>query len=303
MLSTSSKRGLLAAACLLSLGLSDANAQSGTRGGYSGGYNSRSSSGYNSRSTQKPMQKKRMSETSMGKMKDKAMADKGMADKTMAKKPMAKKPMVKLGLEGYCPVCILDAHKWEKGSQEHRSVYDGVAYLFPSAAVKEKFDRTPAKYVPALNGDCIVCYEKYDKRVPGNIRYAAKRNGRIYMFPSDEVKQTWIENPAAYDKSDIALNGECSVCLVAANKHVPGSEKFTEVHGGLRYLFPSAEQQDVFRQSPGKYAKVEMMHTKASMMKDDKGMMKDDKGMMKDKAASMMKDKGMMKDMKGKSAS
>lgn len=299
MLSSSSKCGLLAAACLFSLGLSDANAQSGTRsGGYSGGYNTRS--------RQKPVQKKRMSETSMGKMKDKAMQDKGMADKGMADKPMANKPlMVKLGLEGYCPVCILDAHKWEKGRQEHRSVYDGVAYLFPSAAVKKKFDMTPAKYVPALNGDCIVCYEKYDKRVPGNIRYAAKRNGRIYMFPSDEVKQTWIENPAAYDKSDVALNGECSVCLVAANKHVPGMEKFTEVHGGLRYLFPSAKEQDVFRQSPGKYAKAEMMYTKASMMKDDKGMMKDkagssSKGMMKDKAGSSSKD--MMKGKAGSSS-
>ena len=32
----------------------------------------------------------------------------------------------RIGLGGYCPVCILDANKWAKGSPEHQATYDGV---------------------------------------------------------------------------------------------------------------------------------------------------------------------------------
>ena len=66
----------------------------------------------------------------------------------------------RVGLRGYCPVCILDANKWVKGSPEHQATYDGVTYSFPDEAIKQKFLADPAKYVPALGGDCIVCYAK-----------------------------------------------------------------------------------------------------------------------------------------------
>ena len=55
----------------------------------------------------------------------------------------------RVGLGGYCPVCILDANKWAKGSPEHQATYDGVTYYFPEEAIKEKFLANPAKYVPA----------------------------------------------------------------------------------------------------------------------------------------------------------
>ena len=77
----------------------------------------------------------------------------------------------RIGLGGYCPVCILDANKWAKGSPQHQATYDGVTYYFPEEAIKEKFLANPAKYVPALGGDCIVCYAKLGKRVPGSINH------------------------------------------------------------------------------------------------------------------------------------
>ena len=72
----------------------------------------------------------------------------------------------RIGLGGYCPVCIIDANKWAKGSPEYEATYDGVTYYFPEEAIKEKFLANPAKYVPALGGDCIVCYAKLGKRSP-----------------------------------------------------------------------------------------------------------------------------------------
>ncbi len=40
----------------------------------------------------------------------------------------------RIGLGGYCPVCILDANKWAKGSPQHQATYDGVTYYFAGLA-------------------------------------------------------------------------------------------------------------------------------------------------------------------------
>ena len=66
-----------------------------------------------------------------------------LADHAPAHAPMAKKTMMKkaqIGLDGYCPVCIIEAKKWERGRPEIKSTYDGTTYLFPNAQIKKKFD-------------------------------------------------------------------------------------------------------------------------------------------------------------------
>ena len=159
----------------------------------------------------------------------------------------------RLALEGYCAVCVIDAHKWEKGSPSITSIYDGLTYRFPNAAIKGKFDANPTKYVPALGGDCTVCLAKAGKRAPGNIRHASLHKNRLFLFPSAAEKAVFDKNPTEYENVDLAADGECIVCLVKANKHVPGSTKFTEIHNGLRYLFPSPGEAAEFRRAPQKY--------------------------------------------------
>ncbi len=36
------------------------------------------------------------------------------------------KKEVRLGLDGYCPVCIVDGKKWVRGNPEFQTTYDGV---------------------------------------------------------------------------------------------------------------------------------------------------------------------------------
>src|SRR5260370_4036970 len=95
----------------------------------------------------------------------------------------------RIGLDGYCPVCILDAKKWEKGSSTYTAAYDGVTYYFPNDAIKQKFVANPAKYVPALGGDCVVCYAKLGKRVPGSIQHVARHEDRRFLFPSAKEQE------------------------------------------------------------------------------------------------------------------
>ncbi|MEM6472019.1 MAG: hypothetical protein AAF802_20835 [Planctomycetota bacterium] len=100
----------------------------------------------------------------------------------------------KVGLDGYCPVCVVEHQKWQKGKPEIQSKVDGVTYHFPSESIKAAFDANPGKYTPALGGDCIVCYAKFGKRVPGKVQHAALHRGRLYLFPSDREKQAFLVN-------------------------------------------------------------------------------------------------------------
>ncbi len=159
----------------------------------------------------------------------------------------------RIGLGGYCPVCILDANKWAKGSPEHQATYDGVTYYFPDEAIKQNFLAHPAKYVPALGGDCIVCYAKLGKRVPGSVNHSARYDNRLFLFPGAEQQQAFLSNPKEFANVDLALNGDCAVCLVHHNKRVAGKPEFAEIKDGFRYLFVSAREQAAFREDPAAY--------------------------------------------------
>src|SRR5271157_841301 len=159
----------------------------------------------------------------------------------------------RIGLGGYCPVCILDANKWAKGWPEHQATYDGVTYYFPDEAIKQNFLVHPAKYVPALGGDCIVCYAKLGKSVPGSVNHSARYDNRLFLFPGAEQQQAFLSNPKEFANVDLALNGDCAVCQVHANKRVAGKPEFTEIKDGFRYQFVSAREQAAFRKDPAHY--------------------------------------------------
>lgn len=210
--------------------------------------------------------------------------DKGV-QKSMAKEGMAvqKKAMqqVELGLEGYCPVCIVKQSKWVKGTAEHSVVFDGVTYYFPSADIQDMFQQDPVAFVPVLRGDCTVCYVNAGKkRAPGNIRFAALNNERLYLFPNEELRQEFNKTPAKYANIDLAADGKCIVCKVKSGKIVDGSTEFTSVHDGFRYLFPSDDLRQVFAASPADFINADSQMTE-TMMKKESSMKGESKEMMK----------------------
>ncbi len=159
-----------------------------------------------------------------------------------------------VAMEGYCPVCIIEAKKWMRGNSQHAVRYDGKVYSFPGEDQKQMFLANPAKYAPALGGDCTVCFAEMKERVPGSIRHAAFYKNRLFLFPSGEQKGMFAADPARYDKVDLALDGLCAVCMVEMNERVEGKPEFAVVHQGMRYFFPSAKQRDMFLADPAKYA-------------------------------------------------
>ncbi len=159
-----------------------------------------------------------------------------------------------VALEGYCPVCIINMKQWVKGSPQHHANFDGKTYHFPSEETKSALLSDPAKYVPAMNGDCTVCYIKMGKRMPGSIYHSAYHKNRLFLFPGEDQKAMFVADPAAYANVDLAYNGECAVCLKEMGKSMPGKPEFSTTYNGFRYLFPGEEQRAMFLKNPAKYA-------------------------------------------------
>ncbi|MBC8351863.1 MAG: hypothetical protein H8E66_07730 [Planctomycetes bacterium] len=169
-----------------------------------------------------------------------------------------------LGLNGYCPVCIVEMKKWVKGSPTIRATYDGTAYYFPSADQRDTFLADPAKYIPALGGDCTVCLAKMGKRVPGSIFHAAMSKKRLFLFPGKDQRQEFLDNASKYIDTDLAYGGNCVVCSVEMGKEVPGKPEFAAYHDGWRYLFPGKDQREMFLASPAKYVAPPARNTQSS---------------------------------------
>ena len=156
-------------------------------------------------------------------------------------------------LDGYCPVCMVKMNKLVKGDEKISSVYDGRTFLFPSDEQKRMFDANPAGFVPVLGGDCAVCRVEMGKQVAGKPDLRTVHDGRLYLFPSEKQQQMFAQHPDKYADADLAMDGNCPVCLVKMDKVVPGKAEYASIHDGLRYLFPGPEQKKMFDADPAAF--------------------------------------------------
>lgn len=159
-----------------------------------------------------------------------------------------------VALDGNCAVCLVKGNKIVKGSPSHAVIFDGQTYLFPSETVKNLFVASPEKYVPALNGDCTICFAHHDGvRNPGKIEHVSFYQGRAFLFPNDSLKKMFDQSPQKYADVDLAYGGKCVVCKIDGKKEVPGKPEFTAIHKGLRYQFPNQSVLQKFQANPTKY--------------------------------------------------
>ncbi len=158
-----------------------------------------------------------------------------------------------LALDGNCAVCLVKGQKLVPGKSEYTAVYDGKTYLFPSAKELEVFQSTPEQFAPVLNGDCVVCLVNANVRMPGSSQHFTFHKNRLFLFPSEEQQQMFQADPDKFSNADLALDGQCAVCLKRAGKSVPGKPEFTVRHEGWRYQFPSQKEKEVFAAAPEKF--------------------------------------------------
>ncbi|WP_405234539.1 YHS domain-containing (seleno)protein [Lentisalinibacter salinarum] len=91
-----------------------------------------------------------------------------------------------LGLHGVDPVAFIDLGNRIDGTATYTAVHDGVAYYFTSEANKQAFEGSPSSYLPQFGGFCtfgVSVAKKFD----GDPRYAAVRNGKLYVFLNEAI--------------------------------------------------------------------------------------------------------------------
>jgi YHS domain-containing protein len=142
---------------------------------------------------------------------------------------------------------------WSKGNPSLVATFDGKSYAFVNEAERQAFTASPAQYVPVLGGDCVVAYAQHGQRVPGSVQHASKHGGRLYLFSNADARKMFEANPASLENADLAYGGNCVVCAVGMGQAMPGHPEFTTIHKGLRYQFPSPDQQREFLANPAKY--------------------------------------------------
>jgi len=103
-----------------------------------------------------------------------------------------------VALAGYCPVSIRDHGTWEEGDLRLQVPYEGKVYQFAGEAEKALFTKNPSAYLPALAGDCIVSFVKFNQRIPGSIFHSVTYQGRLFLFAGAEQRLAFKEDPASY---------------------------------------------------------------------------------------------------------
>ncbi len=103
-----------------------------------------------------------------------------------------------LGLDGYCPVALMEAGNWVEGQARWGARHRGRTYLFSGLEQQQTFLSDPDRYSPALSGDDPVAAIDGGKTSAGQRRYGVTYQKRIYLFESPETRAAFAANPQRY---------------------------------------------------------------------------------------------------------
>ena len=93
-------------------------------------------------------------------------------------------------LGGYDPVAYQTENRPVRGSGMFVSKYAGQTYLFATEAHKKRFDRAPAKYVPAYGGWCAYGVS-LGKKFHADPTVFAVVDGKTYLNLNRDIQRKW----------------------------------------------------------------------------------------------------------------
>lgn len=106
-----------------------------------------------------------------------------------------------VGLEGFCPVTLLETEEWVEGKEEWTVMNHGITYHLASAAQVQKFLADPDAYTPVMDGADAVLFAETGLKAPGNADNCVVFEGKLFMFASEENLNKFFGNSAAYMKA------------------------------------------------------------------------------------------------------
>jgi YHS domain-containing protein/thiol-disulfide isomerase/thioredoxin len=106
------------------------------------------------------------------------------------------------GLEGYCPVHLMEQGGWIKGDPAYGAIHRGKTYLFGSQQCQQRFMANPDRYAPAFDGNDPVLLVDRQQTVPGRrdigCYLGVEPNRRIVLFADENTFEAFKRNPQRY---------------------------------------------------------------------------------------------------------
>jgi YHS domain-containing protein len=181
-------------------------------------------------------------------------------------------------LQGYDPVAYFTDNKAVKGDPRIKSSYESADYYFASAANKELFDASPAKYTPAYGGYCGYA-ASIDRLSPISPEWFQIEDGKLILqhnkkafdlFNKDlkgnivKADQNWpglvVRNGSGgkslvfTNKKGVALEGYDPITYFTDGKPAKGDPSIEATFDGALYHFVSQANRETFEKTPTKYA-------------------------------------------------
>ena len=103
-----------------------------------------------------------------------------------------------LGLEGFCPVTLLQEEKWKEGDKRWGVRHRGRVYLFASPAAQQAFLSEPDRYCPALAGYDPVVFAETGQFANGFRRHGVRFYDQVFLFSSEDSLDRFWQDPSKF---------------------------------------------------------------------------------------------------------
>jgi thioredoxin-related protein len=100
--------------------------------------------------------------------------------------------------DGVCIITASEDREIVPGKPECQLAYHDKLLCFRSPAHRDRFAADPERYWPMLEGLCAVTLAIDGKRVEGDFQYAAMFRKRVWLFETEELMRTFLQEPAEY---------------------------------------------------------------------------------------------------------
>jgi YHS domain-containing protein len=119
--------------------------------------------------------------------------------------PAPERLPIPLGLDGYCPVNLVEKQEWRPGDKQYGAIHCGKTYWFADKAAQATFLSDPDRYSPVFNGDDIVLAVDKHENVAGRREHGAFYNDRVYLFANEESFEAFHRAPEEYTRQAESL--------------------------------------------------------------------------------------------------
>ena len=102
-----------------------------------------------------------------------------------------------LGLDGCCPVSLVEKQQWVAGDRRWGVNHRGRLYFFAGPEEQRRFFADPDRYAPVVSGNDIILAGE-GQVVPGRREYGVYYRNRVYLFSSEATRAKFEANPGPY---------------------------------------------------------------------------------------------------------